>query len=236
VPEPVPQPEPSKSERPFLDRDLYCLQCGYNLRGLSGDPVRCPECGYDNPIGDVEIPADLITQQLKKMEPGAAVFAALWLVVFAWFDIVNLLEVTTASKTYCLLVPTALALTSWLYLALVAFPKGCLRKPGWFAALMVYHFWALLLVVGVIVLPILVCILSANFFHRLGVIRVEVKLGAAVIGVALYILALRTCVPWAYRRATKAMTPLQREVAVTIARTEIRKRLARKPRNSPLSG
>lgn len=26
------------------DIDLYCLQCGYNLRGQSGDPRRCPEC------------------------------------------------------------------------------------------------------------------------------------------------------------------------------------------------
>ena len=36
------------------DRDLYCLQCGYNLRGLSGDPRRCPECGHMNPLGDIE--------------------------------------------------------------------------------------------------------------------------------------------------------------------------------------
>ena len=25
------------------------MQCGYNLRGLSGDPVTCPECGFLNP-------------------------------------------------------------------------------------------------------------------------------------------------------------------------------------------
>ena len=52
---------------PALDRDLYCLTCGYNLRGLSGDPVRCPECGNLNPIGDVEIPAEIITKQLRRM-------------------------------------------------------------------------------------------------------------------------------------------------------------------------
>ena len=30
---------------PF-DHDLSCPNCGYNLRGLWGDPLRCPECGH----------------------------------------------------------------------------------------------------------------------------------------------------------------------------------------------
>ena len=33
-----------------LDIDLYCLNCGYNLRGLPGDPIRCPECGQSSSI------------------------------------------------------------------------------------------------------------------------------------------------------------------------------------------
>jgi hypothetical protein len=28
-----------------LNTDAYCPNCRYNLRGLSGDPMRCPECG-----------------------------------------------------------------------------------------------------------------------------------------------------------------------------------------------
>jgi hypothetical protein len=30
-------------------RNKRCLDCGYRLRGLSGDPRRCPECGLVNP-------------------------------------------------------------------------------------------------------------------------------------------------------------------------------------------
>lgn len=30
-------------ERPAIDRDAFCFECGYNLRGLTSD--RCPECG-----------------------------------------------------------------------------------------------------------------------------------------------------------------------------------------------
>lgn len=28
-----------------IARNTPCPKCGYNLRGLAGDPVRCPECG-----------------------------------------------------------------------------------------------------------------------------------------------------------------------------------------------
>lgn len=31
---------------PYID--LYCYACGYNLRGLSGKRIRCPECGVNN--------------------------------------------------------------------------------------------------------------------------------------------------------------------------------------------
>ncbi|MBN2447615.1 MAG: hypothetical protein JXO22_12855 [Phycisphaerae bacterium] len=34
-----------------VNRDnLECLHCGYSLRGLPGDPIRCPECGTDVPV------------------------------------------------------------------------------------------------------------------------------------------------------------------------------------------
>ena len=37
--------------------DVFCLNCGYNLRGLTGDPVRCPECGHSNPLAEAVLPA-----------------------------------------------------------------------------------------------------------------------------------------------------------------------------------
>jgi hypothetical protein len=231
-----PKPELSRPEPRFIDRDLYCLHCGYNLRGLAGDPVRCPECGYDNPIADAEIPADLIKAQLEKLEPGFAVFAALCFVVFAVLSTLVLCDAPDASAVFCCLIPTALALASWLGLALGSFPKSCLDRPGWFGALMIYHFWALLLLGGFIGLPAMMLIFSGRFFSWLELDRIEVLIAAGVIALALYILAVIICVPWAYRRATRAMTPLQRDVALTIARTEIQRRLVRGPRKWTRSG
>jgi hypothetical protein len=39
----VNHPTPT-SQNPAIPDDLFCPQCGYNLRGLTSD--RCPECGY----------------------------------------------------------------------------------------------------------------------------------------------------------------------------------------------
>lgn len=32
-----------------LPIDMDCLNCGYNLRGLYGNPIRCPECFQESP-------------------------------------------------------------------------------------------------------------------------------------------------------------------------------------------
>lgn len=62
-----------------IDEDLYCLSCGYNVRGLTGDPVRCPECGDSNDRAALRLPAPLIQAVLRKMEtaPTLCVGAAI---------------------------------------------------------------------------------------------------------------------------------------------------------------
>lgn len=70
--------------------DLYCLECGYNLRGQSGDPRRCSECGHHNSVEDLEVPAKLIRRALRQLESGAALCGAsastLLLLVVPLFD------------------------------------------------------------------------------------------------------------------------------------------------------
>jgi hypothetical protein len=36
---------------------LHCQKCGYDLRGLPGDPIRCPECFHENARNDLVGPA-----------------------------------------------------------------------------------------------------------------------------------------------------------------------------------
>ncbi len=52
----------SEPERVWLlVGDLPCLGCGYNLRGLAGPVVMCPECGHAN---DLQDPTPWRVQQL----------------------------------------------------------------------------------------------------------------------------------------------------------------------------
>jgi len=59
--------------------DVYCQQCGYNLRGLTGD--RCPECGHS--LQDIRSPAS----RLPWIKRGArgwirAYWATVWMAMF----------------------------------------------------------------------------------------------------------------------------------------------------------
>jgi len=56
-----------------IDEDLYCLYCGYNLRGLSGNSIRCPECGNLNDRSVIIVPARYIRHELRKMETAPSV-------------------------------------------------------------------------------------------------------------------------------------------------------------------
>lgn len=66
-----------------VDEDLYCVFCGYNLRGLTGNPTRCPECGGFNDRSVIAVPAQFIRGELRKMETapttcvGVSVIASL---------------------------------------------------------------------------------------------------------------------------------------------------------------
>jgi hypothetical protein len=52
----------------FLDFDLPCQKCGYNLRGLSGEIVRCPECGRENATGGLAVSEADVARELRSIE------------------------------------------------------------------------------------------------------------------------------------------------------------------------
>lgn len=73
-----------------LPLDLSCLNCGYNLRGLYGNPIRCPECFHFSPrlvpesllpAGETKSPSreDVILKDLVTRGSLPAVALALFL-------------------------------------------------------------------------------------------------------------------------------------------------------------
>lgn len=70
--------------------DWRCLCCGYLLTGLSGDPIRCPECGHEHSTAELrefydsgEIAPD-DDQTVPAVAGGGTVLALLGLVLSAW--------------------------------------------------------------------------------------------------------------------------------------------------------
>jgi len=224
-----PQSEPHDTQ--VHDIDLYCLNCGYNLRGLLGDPVRCPECFHMNPIGDVEIPAPIISAQLRRMETapaicvGATTFGVLSALVFAYA--LSRGTGTWNQAVMCLAIPTAFALLVWVA-GVYEFRSSCLAKPGWRAALLKYHLSGLVLVGLVAGLfggaAWLVQLITGPYYA--GGTHPFIMLLTGV----LAILGIRLGLKRLHRRVKVGMEQLQQEVAVTLARERLRDRLRRRRR------
>jgi hypothetical protein len=207
------------------DINLYCLECGYNLRGLSGDPRRCPECGYKNPVGDLEIPAPLITQQLKKMETAptmclaSIVFAGLiGFALYRFFQDGGLLRVNESCFVYSFFLLFCSAVV--YFGGILRFRDSCSGRPGWGMALLWYHVYGLITIASI---PLFIGfgVWAVNWIDEFKVLPC---LGFMIFLIGLFVF-VQMVGRWARPRAVKRMQPLQREVALEIARAELRKRM-----------
>jgi hypothetical protein len=193
-----------------IDQDLYCLTCGYNLRGLSGDPVRCPECGNPNDLGTAAIPAEMIGRAMRGMETAPTVCAgcAFALVVFA-----SPLLMITYRLYPCILMIAVPSLLGW-FPFYFRMKRVYENRPGWRSILRDFHIATFLCTAGVPILWLMVLLSSrlANPIH------VTLAPAAVVTAVALFVLGLRI-----YRRAQHRMVTMQRDAAVRIAREALRR-------------
>lgn len=225
-------PTTDPAARHPIEIDLYCLECGYNLRGLFGDPARCPECGFLNPIGDVEIPAPLISRELRRLETAPAIAAGA-LALLAFLTIAMLPALSDAAFVPELACPAALMLLSVLTWVIAAsrFRASCRGQPGWVGVFARYQLVALLLVILVSGVFLGVALLVRARTGPQFTERAQNAYCLAMVPVCAAVLSairwgLKPIHPW----LKGPMEQLQRGVAAEIARQRSRKQLSRRRR------
>lgn len=125
--------------------DFHCSCCGYNLRGLSGDPRRCPECFQLNPVDDAIPPAETIEHAANKVRHRPA-----WCILGLLMVSVPLLN---GAEAPCCLIAAQIALLAWLHGA-SSFAESCQYQPRYRWLLLRYHVYAIVMLVAGIAVPV----------------------------------------------------------------------------------
>jgi hypothetical protein len=173
------------------------------------------ECGHQNPMGELEIPAALIREQLRRLETAPAYCLVCVLVLAIAAFVLCYPDPESGPCAYALF---ALSVPGWLLCA-DAFGRNCLHQRGWRRALWRYHLYGLS-ACAVVLAPfgILTWYAISNGAEDMAwcFLPLAAPVLIAIIG------------RWARRRGLRLMEPLQRAVAVGLARGSLRKRLRSK--------
>jgi len=209
--------------------DLYCLHCGYNLRGLSGDPRRCPECGKLSPISEMTLSAQAITAQLRRMEtwPTACIGCVLLLMLSLTLAVLALVLLGPTREVCAGLTLPVLILVPLWYYAVGRFSAACMDRPGWSQVLMEYHIYGIALCLAMAVSFCLPLLYLLPYLGRDPPWTVLLTGLAILIGGFTAVIVLA---PLARRRCKAKMDALQREVAVKLAGEQLRRKLSRSRR------
>ncbi|MCH8148043.1 MAG: hypothetical protein IH987_08645 [Planctomycetes bacterium] len=182
--------------------NIYCLQCGYNLRGLSGDPVRCPECGEKNSLGSAAIPARQIESALRHMETTPT-----WCVAFGLSTALFLVVASSGFEHVgiCLYV-SAISMLVWWWLCRHTRTEFE-GQPGWRRILISFHVAAAFSIFETW------AVASAIVTLGRGPEALYMYLALSIIGIPLLIWGWKI-----YQRARADLRSMQRDAAVRIAK------------------
>ncbi|MCC6357506.1 MAG: hypothetical protein IT450_02075 [Phycisphaerales bacterium] len=209
VSEPTPATVGPRDRGP-LTEDVFCIGCGYNLRGLSGEMIRCPECGDSTPAEVLEYPAALIRKYLRKLESHLALGVAMLLMALPAIY-TGVTDPNAGSAIALLLLAIA-----WVAL-ITNFRKLCNGRTDWRRGIFRSH------VVGCLACIAVVAVVAGS------VIASDLLLGPGrmwrgyrmLAGVAAFPVIVVVLVPIARRLhkwLTASMTVMRREVAVSLAK------------------
>ncbi len=216
-----------------IDFDTPCLPRGYNLRGLTGDPVRCPECGRENYLGLGPAPEELIAKRLDKMEApltiaGAAIMIgvpfALICAMYCWEVLRGNLAARELSDVFaCVGLPTTISLVVFVA-ATLGFRASCGAQAGWAQLFVRYQ----VVMGGIGVLLILGLFVAASIASTYPANSTLSVLPMLFYVVMLIVIPIH--LPARRRHLMPSIHELQRETAIKRLREEALWRLPREKR------
>ncbi len=210
------------------EADFYCAGCGYNLRGLAGDPKRCPECGQTNPISCPAVTSEVLDKELRKLESGPT-FCVAGLLVIA----VSVLFTRIAGSGPLCCAADVIGVAVW-WMGVIGYADSCGSLPGWQMALVHFHgrvgqiAVAMALIVGAS-LALDWRVEQAADISRYSPASNVVAAAALIILTALFRRDFRRM----YYQALGAFRPLQRDRAADFAREAHRAAIARQRQGPP---
>jgi len=204
-----------------IDEDLYCLTCAYNLRGLSGDPVRCPECGDMHDLEWLRAPVWAIRVAVGRMETAPTTCVALAAAAIFCFGTAVILGRLLRRNPSVVAATVILGLVCLVYwpIALWHVRRALSAQPGWASIAAGFHLAAGLctlwypLALGFMVLK------SNNYPRGSGWIILALSAGAFWAGLRVY------------RRARRRLAAIQKREILRII-DEVVHADARHPRES----
>jgi hypothetical protein len=201
------------------DKDIYCLDCGYNLRGLSGMERTCPECGRCNPLDQRLVDPAIIAKmrtKLTRRDRRASVIAACCVLLFA---------LATQEAAPCV-IAALLALFTWACLYLSVVGDDPTNETGAGSIVMVSHLLVTLAAAGALLLPWL-CVALNRKHHWWNAFDDTVV--ATVVPWLVTLVAIGAFAAWPYRAVRRRVNVFLDARAVQLARRWHRDRLRTPP-------
>lgn len=216
--------DPESVDPAAEDIDLYCLKCGYNLRGLSGDPRRCPECGGLNAMELLLAKPGERKERPSDIETGLALSVGAMLVAIpcVWVEITLRLYSAPSDPTGCFDLTLLACIGTWLF-GVLAFRDGCGKKSAWLGLLIRYYAVAFSAVAGIVAIVTVGHMAAyASVDPRGGVTLLHLGILAALsVGLFMGLAGIRTV----HRSLRKRLELLRREALIEIERERLRREL-----------
>ncbi len=202
---------------PSVDQlDLFCASCGYNMRGLSGHPRTCPECGIENTIRDLLLPEPLVTKSVSTLEslPTTCVVGTCTTCLGMALAALAIFNKAPTIATIWVSILATISGAGLSFFSTNAFARSCNHAANWRSLLISFH---LVFLAGVATIAAFACALYLSSLLGFA--------GLLCLSPAVVILIVGSRIIYdQHKKLQTKLRGLQRHSAIKLARKHLERR------------